>query len=241
MEMERLKIGVLIPARSGSKSLPDKNIRDYNGHPLLAHSILLVQQSKYISMENCYVSTDSDRYADIALEYGATVIKRSLEISGDLSTDYEVFNHFMEVIGGEGQFDVMIHLRPTYPNRTSRLLDDCIETFIQNYENYDSLRTIVPINQLPYKMYHINEETNELEPLHREFRGINEPYNQCRQIFPQTYIHNGCIDIVKVRTLMEKQSMTGDKIYPYIMNENETDDIDTEEDFKNSLKNIYKK
>ncbi len=239
--MNSLKIAVLIPARSGSKSLPHKNIKDYNGHPLLAHSIMLVNKSKYVEMRNCYVSTDSGEYSDIAISYGATVIKRPIELAGDLSTDYDVFEHFLGVIGEGERPDIVIHLRPTYPNRTAKLLDDCIETFIQNFGGYDSLRTIVPTNQLPYKMYHINWENNELEPLYMEYNGIREPYNQCRQVFPQTYIHNGCIDIIKIGTILEKKSMTGDRIYPYVMNENETDDIDTETDFENSkikMKNI---
>lgn len=224
-----MKIGVLVPARSGSKSLPNKNIKEYHGHPLLAHSIFVAQKSKY--QPDIYVSTDSEEYASIASSYGANVILRPSHISQDLSTDFKVFDHFQNELK-EKKYDILIHLRPTYPNRSTELLDDCIDTFIEKYEEYDSLRTVVKCDLLPYKMYHL--ENQDLKPIFAEWNGYKEPYNQCRQIFPETYVHNGCIDIVKMETINEKKSMTGDKIYGYVMKEDEMDDIDTLADFYKS-------
>lgn len=221
-----MKIGVLIPARSGSKSLPNKNIKEYHGHPLLAHSIFVAQNSKY--QLDIYVSTDSEEYASIASSYGANVILRPSHLSQDLSTDFEVFDHFQNELK-EKKYDILIHLRPTYPNRTSELLDNCIDTFIEKYKEYDSLRTVVKCDLLPYKMYHM--ENQDLKPIFAEWNGYKEPYNQCRQIFPETYVHNGCIDIVKMETITDKMSMTGEKIYGYVMKEDEMDDIDTLADF----------
>ncbi len=240
------KIYVLIPARSGSKSLPNKNIKLYNGKPLLVHSIEVAQKSKYINPENIYVSTDSEEYAMIAAEYGAKVpFLRPITFAGDLSTDLEVFHHMNMGLFNMGIDlpDIWIHLRPTYPNRSVELLDRVIEIFLGEMDRYTSLRTVVPIDLTPYKMYHIDEENNELKPIFLNYNGYKEPYNQCRQIFPQTYVHNGCIDIIKnsvIDGVYDMGSMTGDRIYPYIMDNEELDDIDTEKDFKRSENKVSK-
>ena len=230
-------IYVLIPARSGSKSLPHKNIKDYFGYPLLVHSIFHAQNCKYIKKENIYVSTDSYEYGEIALKYDAKVIKRPEEISGDLSTDLEVFQHFLGEIGE--RVEIMVHLRPTYPNRRDGLLEDCIEVYLRKRkEGYESLRTVVECEIVPYKMYHMEGE--ELKPIFEEYKGKKEPYNLCRQIFPKAFLHNGCIDIVD-GDVVEGGSMTGRKIYAYKMEVEDGEDIDTEGDFERAKERWNKK
>lgn len=232
-----MKIIAIIPARSGSKGIPNKNIKLYKGKPLLAHSILQALQSKYIT--EVYVSTDSQEYKEIALEYGALVpFLRPSQFADDLSPDIDLFNHFLvhyhENINTIYP-DIIVQLRPTYPNRTVELIDNCIEIFINNYDNYDSLRTVIPLNKSPYKMYYIDEQ-NMLIPYLLKYKDIVEPYNQARQLLPQTYLHNGCIDIIKTDTIITKNLLSGNNIYPFIMDENENNDIDTEEDLINSEK-----
>lgn len=232
-----MKIIAIIPARSGSKGIPNKNIKLYKGKPLLAHSILQALQSKYIT--EVYVSTDSQEYKEIAIEYGALVpFLRPPQFADDLSPDIDLFNHFLvhyhENINTIYP-DIIVQLRPTYPNRTVELIDNCIEIFINNYDNYDSLRTVIPLNKSPYKMYYIDEQ-NMLIPYLLKYKDIVEPYNQARQLLPQTYLHNGCIDIIKTDTIITKNLLSGNNIYPFIMDENENNDIDTEEDLINSEK-----
>jgi N-acylneuraminate cytidylyltransferase len=232
-----MNIIALIPARSGSKGIPDKNIRLYKGEPLLSHSIKIAKESKYI--KDVYVSTDSVIYQEIALKYNAKITPlRPSEISTDLSPDLDTFKFFIDNINSDIPiYDIIVHLRPTYPNRTVKLLDDCIETFIKNYDSYDSLRTVVPIKKSPIKMYYI--EHNKLIPYFKEFRQFkdgDEPYNQARQNFPDTYLHNGCIDIIKRSIIIEHNLLSGNKILPYIMDEEENDDIDDIQDFNNSEK-----
>lgn len=234
MDMINLKIVALIPARSGSKELIDKNIKLYKGIPLMGHSINIALKSKYIS--DVYVSTDSEKYKEIALELGAKVTPlRSIDISSDLSPDIDTFKFFIDMFKSlnENIPDMIIHLRPTYPNRNIKILDDCIEKFINEYNNYDSLRTVVLIKKTPYKMYHI--DNNYLIPCITNYNDIVEPYNQARQVFPNTYLHNGCIDIVKSSTIINDNLLSGNKIYPYIMDENETNDIDDILDFNISV------
>lgn len=227
-------IYTLITARSGSKGIKDKNILDYNGFPLIYHSIKLSKDSKFI--DRTFVSTDSQKYADICLKYGAEVpFIRPSDIAQDLSTDYEVFEHFINFLK-ENKYimpDIILHLRPTYPNRSLELLNNCIDTFIKNYNDFDSLRTICKFDKCPQKMYYI--DNNSLIPYYKSYNNIVEPYNMPRQLFKPSYIHNGCIDLVKTSTLTDLKSMSGNKIYPIIMNE--IDDIDTIDDLKKSLNN----
>lgn len=235
-------IVALIPARSGSKGLPGKNIKLYKGIPLLAHSINIAKESLYIN--DVYVSTDSEEYAEIARNYGAKVpFLRPESISGDLSPDIDTFTHFLNYLRSNNLYipDIIIQLRPTYPNRSLMLLNKTINMFINNYSYYDSLRTVVPIKKSPFKMYYINGVNNKftLEPFIKEYNNLNEPYNQARQLFPNTYLHNGCIDIIKTDVIMSLNKLSGENIYPYIMDENEIDDIDEQNDFdKAESKNI---
>lgn len=227
-------IYTLITARSGSKGIKNKNIIDYNGFPLIYHSIKISKDCDYI--HKTFVSTDSKEYADICLKYGAEVpFLRPKEISDDLSTDYETFEHFIQYLKDAKITipDAIVHLRPTYPNRNLNLLNECISSFVMNYKNYDSLRTVCKMDKLPQKTYYIFNET--LIPYFKEYSNMKEPYNMPRQLFPDSYIHNGCIDIIKTKTLINLKSMTGNKIYPIIMNE--IDDIDNIQDLEKSINN----
>jgi len=226
---KNIKIVALIPARSGSKGIIDKNIKLYKGIPLLAHSINIAKKCQYIN--KIYVSTDSEKYMKIALEYGTEYMPlRPIDISDDISPDIDTFKHFLNWI--DDKPDIIIHLRPTYPNRTIELLNKCIEYFIEKYENYDSLRTVISIDKTPYKMYYI--ENNNLIPFLKCYENIIEPFNQARQIFPKSYLHNGYVDIIKSEVVLKENLLSGKKILPFIMDENEIDDIDNIIDFKKS-------
>lgn len=234
--MNNLIIHTLIPARGGSKSIKKKNIKIYKDFPLLVHSIKLSKDIKIIN--KTVVSTDCNVTKEIAIKNGAEVpFLRPKNISCDLSTDYECFIHYIEWLKENKKQvpDIIIHLRPTYPERSKILLEDCIKKFIKNRNNYDSLRTVIPLEKSLFKMYLIDNK--QLIPTYEKYKNINKPYNRPRQILPKTYLHNGCIDIIN-SNILNNGSITGNKIYPYIMNENETYDIDTEEDWNKSL--IYK-
>lgn len=226
----------LIPARSGSKGIVHKNIKLYNGKPLMYWSIKNGLDSKYI--DNVIVSTDSKLYMDIAKECGATVpFLRPKEISQDDSTDFQFVEHYLKELKSDGKTipDIIVHLRPTYPNRKTELLDKAIEEFLDKRKDYDSLRSVVLSEKSPYKMYNI--DNGELVPLFNtvsiDERTIIEPYNSSRQILPKTYLHNGCIDIFN-SNIIENNTITG-KIYPFIMEKTETYDIDNEKDWNKSL------
>lgn len=218
----------IIPARSGSKSVKDKNIRIMNGKPMLAYSIEHALASKLI--DRVFVSTDSPVYQEIALQYGAEApFLRPDTISQDKSLDIEVFDHALRWLAdNEGyRADICVHLRPTHPVRDPADIDKMVDLLCRSPE-IDSVRSVSPAKQTPYKMWlFADDDSNEMMPL--VSCNVSEAYNAPRQILPQAYMQNACIDAVRSRTVLEKHSMTGEHIAGYRMNYDF--DVDTEEDF----------
>lgn len=221
------KILAIIPARSGSKSVPDKNIRLINNKPMLAYSIEHAQKSKYIN--RIILSTDSERYAEIGRKYGAEVpFIRPAEYATDTALDIDVFYHALSYLKKEEHYvpDLVVQLRPTYPIRNVSDIDKMIEIAINNSE-VDSVRSISLAEEIPYKMWTMNESGGLTSLMgNRNF----ECYNMPRQDLPKVYYQNACIDVIKSSVILEQRSMSGEKIYGYLMEDNF--DIDTEEDFK---------
>jgi N-acylneuraminate cytidylyltransferase len=228
-----MKILCLIPARSGSKGLPDKNIKIMVNKPLLAWSIEQAKNTTYYKqgLMRIIVSTDSEKYKQVALKWGAEVpFLRPKKISEDLSTDYEFIKHALDWFLTEESYvpDIILQLRPTQPCRKTELIDKCIDIFLEERTNYNSLRTVIEINKTPYKMFKI--ENNILKPYLHEYKGLKEPFNNCRQIFPKNYLLNGCVDIFN-RNIVDEGMISGKRIYPYIMDSNNVD-IDNNNDWK---------
>jgi CMP-N-acetylneuraminic acid synthetase len=219
----------LIPARSGSKSIPDKNIRAFAGKPLLAHSIEHARAARCTG--RVIVSTDSEAYAEIARSYGAeTPFLRPESLARDESTDLAVFLHALDWLRDhEGwQPDIVVHLRPTYPNRDPHDIDRVVE-ILRRDDSLDSVRTVAPAPATPYKMW-TRDAGGLLTPV--VDRG-DEAYNQPRQALPQVFLQNACIDAVRSRVIVERRSMTGRRIFGYVAEENL--DIDTYEDLEAAL------
>jgi CMP-N,N'-diacetyllegionaminic acid synthase len=219
-----VEILCIIPARSGSKGIKNKNIMDFNGKPLLAWSIEQAQKCNY-NMK-IIVSTDSEEYADIAISYGVEApFLRPSEISDDLSTDFELINHCVNWLKTNENYtcDIILQLRPTSPTRKIEDLNQALDLFIKNKDNFDSLRSVIPFEKSPFKMYSIND--NKLNPLFNEVNNIKEPYNQARQILPQCYLHNGYIDILNT-SILNENTISGKNILPFIMDEKNNLDID---------------
>ncbi len=216
----------IIPARSGSKSVPHKNIRMLAGKPMLAYSIEHALKSRYI--KRVILSTDSEDYAAIGRKYGAEVpFLRPAEYATDTALDIEVFHHCLTYLKEKEGFvpDIVVQLRPTYPIRKVEDIDRMIELLLQN-PKADSVRSIAPAKEIPYKMWH-KDSRGCLSPVMTE---IPECYNMPRQKLPKVYYQNACIDVVRGRVILEDYSMTGKCIYGYEMDKNY--DIDTEEEFK---------
>lgn len=220
-----MNILAVIPARSGSKSVPHKNIRNICGKPMMAYSIEHALKSKYIN--RVIVSTDSEEYAQIAREYGAEVpFIRPAEYATDTALDIDVFRHTLEFLIEAEDYnpDIVVQLRPTYPIRKISDIDAMVEICI-NDNSVDSVRSMSVATEIPYKMW-IEAEDGKIEPL---IKDIPECYNMPRQQLPRAYYQNACIDVFRPRVIFEMNSMSGKVIKGYKMEENF--DIDTEEEF----------
>ncbi len=229
----RQEILAIIPARSGSKSVKDKNIRPMGGVPMIAHSIRHAQQSERIT--RVIVSTDSERYADIAAGYGAEVpFIRPAELATDTALDVDVFYHALTFLRDrEGYMPrLVVQLRPTYPVRRPADIDAMVDVMLAD-DSLDSMRCITLAREIPYKMWFLNEDGRTIRPV---FDDPPECYNMPRQQLRPAYFQNACIDVIRPSVILDQHSMSGIKIAGYIMDENF--DIDTEEDFQRAQQAI---
>jgi len=216
----------IIPARSGSKSVKDKNIRLINGKPMIAYSIIHALQAECI--DRVIVSTDSSQYAEIAREYGAeTPFLRPAEYATDTALDIDVFRHALKYLEEKEGYhpELVVQLRPTYPVRRINDIENMVR-YMKDNPDTDSMRCIAPAKEIAYKMW-FKDSNNLLTPVMTD---IPECYNMPRQQLPKIYYQNACIDVVRADIILKEHSMSGKKIAGYDMDENF--DIDTEEEFK---------
>lgn len=225
----KVREGVLaiIPARSGSKSVPHKNIRLFRGKPLIAHSIEQALAAR--NVDRVLVSTDSADYARIARDVGAEApFLRPSAIAQDLSTDSEVFLHALNWLEENENYrpELCLHLRPTYPLRTVADVEGAVGLLLGR-PDVDSVRSVTLAPHTPYKMWRLDETSGLLQPLLKT--DIPEAHNLARQALPPVYLQNAAIDVVRAEVLLKTGSMTGSRILAYRMSE--IHDIDTEFDF----------
>ena len=228
-----MKILAIIPARSGSKSIKNKNIVSFRGKPLLAHSVLSAVNSSKI--DKVIVSTDSTYYKKVAESYGAEVpFLRPKKFSSSKSLDIEYIKHCCNFLRKLKYFpEIVVLLRPTTPNRKVMVIDKGIKYFLKNINKFDSMRSVSFFNQPPFKMFKI--KNNRLVGFFdNQLKG--EYFSQPRQNFPQTYLPNGYIDIYKPSFFLNEKNNLCGRILPFITEE--TLDIDEKKDLQ--LKKKYK-
>jgi len=228
----------LIPARGGSKGIPRKNIRLFAGYPLITWSIAAAKRSELVT--RVIVSTDDEEIAAVAREWGAeTPFLRPAEFAQDKTTDLPVFEHALKWLSDvEGYLlDILIQLRPTSPIRPRTMVDDAINILL-GHADADSVRGVVPAAQNPFKMWRFNGEDKPLKPL-LGVEGIPEPYNAPRQILPPAYWQTGHIDAIRISTITQKNSLTGDVVYPLMIDPKYTVDIDTLPDWAKYESLVY--
>jgi YrbI family 3-deoxy-D-manno-octulosonate 8-phosphate phosphatase len=219
------EILALIPARGGSKGIPRKNIRNFAGFPLIAWSIAAAKQSQFVT--RVIVSTDDEEIAAVARTHAAeTPFLRPAEFAQDNTTDLPVFEHALAWLEANEHYqpDVLIQLRPTSPIRPRDCVDSAIR-ILTEHEDADCVRGVVPAGQNPHKMWRFAGADRPMNPL-LEVDGIAEPYNAPRQILPPVYWQTGHIDAIRASTIREKHSLTGDVIYPLVIDPRYTVDID---------------
>ena len=214
-----------IPARSGSKSIKNKNITVLGKKPLIAYSLLTAKDCKNIT--KIVFSSDSIKYFNIAKKYANFFFhKRNKKISSDFSTDFDVFRDF--VINYNGTLPkFFIHLRPTTPLRSSRAIDKIVSDFKKKEKNFSSLRSVSAMSNSPFKTV-IIRKNKIFSPFYKSFNmdKINFP----RQKHSKVYLPDGYIDIIKTESIL-KGFLHGNCVMPYI-SKDFTIDIDNFFDLK---------
>lgn len=224
-----MRIVSIIPARSGSKSLPKKNILLLNDKPMLCHSVAYSLQCT--AVEQTVVSTDSKEISDIAQHCGASVpFIRPTEFAQDDTPDYPVLRHALDYFESKGEiFDLYLILRPTSPFRPVNLIER-VTDIIKNHPDATSVRSVAKIKEHPYRSWKIQEDGS----MSGFVEAVTEPYNIPRQALPDLYFQTGDIEAVTRNTLLQG-SVTGDKPYPLVIKHEEMFDIDSKTDFDRAV------
>ena len=222
MSEKQPTIVALIPARSGSKRVPDKNIRRLAGHPVMAYTIGAALQSEIFS--SVIVSTDSERYADIARYYGAEVpFLRPPELAGDVSPDIEWVEYTLKKLTEEGRrYDCFSILRPTSPFRLARTIQRAWQAFMAE-EGVDSLRAVEKCRQHPGKMWIVRG--NRMVPL-LPLGPAEQPWHSSQyQSLPEVYVQNASLEIAWTRVVFEERTIAGNVLMPFFSKEYEGFDV----------------
>lgn len=216
----------IIPARSGSKGIKNKNIKDIGGYPLLAWTINICKKCK--SIDRIILSTDSEEYADIGKFYGAEVpFMRPNNISKDNSTDLEFINHFIDWLDSNNlQCHNILHMRPTTPLRDPKVVEDALASF-EKSDSASALRSVHKMSESAYKTFEISNN-GFLKSLGSENLTLDES-NNARQQFPETYCANGYVDVLSYDFIKKNQLLHGINVMPFFTEF--TCEVDTLEDF----------
>lgn len=219
-----MRIIAIIPARSGSKGLKDKNIKELNGKPMMAYTI---EAANSCGIFDCvHVSTDSEKYADIARKYGADVpFLRSQEMSSDTADSWdavlEVLNRYK---GLEKEFDMVTLLQPTSPIRTGEDIKNAFNIFIAKDAN-----AVISVceSDHPIEWYRPLLNDNDMSAF-----ATSEEKSGRRQDADTYYRMNGSIYMLNTTYLKENpRNIIRNKVYAYIMDKYSSIDIDTQFDF----------
>ena len=224
--MSSAKTIALIPARAGSKGVPNKNVRLLAGHSLLEWSIAACLKSTLI--DRVIVSTDSPEYIELATKLGAEApFLRPAEISGDRAIDYDFIVHALDWLASEqGEPSYIVHLRPTTPLRDPRLIDEAIKTFIATPQA-TALRSVQEMSESAYKTFEL-ASGGQLKRLGSDSTALDAA-NNARQQFPTTYEANGYVDVLASAFIRNTGLIHGDHVIPF--KTPRVTEVDAEADF----------
>ena len=233
--MKKYEILIIIPARSGSKQIKNKNLVKINKHPLISYSIAAAHKIK-VTKKIIFCSTDSKKIKNIAANYGATIpFLRPKKISGNKSRDLEFVNHsLINFFKNNKIFKFGLILRPTSPIRKASSLNFAYKKFKSN-PKMDSMRAITPSYSNPFKSWFINK--NFLKNVITKSK-IHEHYNAPRQILPKTYYQTGNFEFFKINYRKKLKSISQKNIGYFKVIGPECIDIDKKKDFKHTQKLI---
>ena len=210
--MKRIAI---IPARSGSKGLKDKNIIDLCGKPLIVYSIEAALETGLF--DHVIVSTDSEHYAEIAQHYGAEVMMRGEALSNDKATTFMVLEDILKNRLQES-IDYFVLLQPTSPLRTSKHITEAIEKFESKIEHFDFLVSMKEAEHAKVLVNPIDDDES--------LKYFDTDFSNYRRQGYKDYSPNGAIFIAKPDSYLEQKHFFGAKALSYIMSAEDSVDID---------------
>ena len=233
--MKKYELLVIIPARSGSKQIKNKNLINIYRHPLVSYSIAAAKKIN-AKKKVVYCSTDSNNIKKVALSYGTSApFLIPKKISGNNSRDIEFVNHCLKNFFKKKKiFKNGLILRPTSPIRKISNLNMAYKKF-KNYLKMDSMRTITPSYSNPFKSWFINK--NFLVNVIKKSK-INEHYNAPRQILPKTFYQTGNFEFFRINYRKQISSISQKNIGYFKVYGPECVDIDQKKDFKQAQKMI---
>ncbi|MBU1085635.1 MAG: acylneuraminate cytidylyltransferase family protein [Candidatus Beckwithbacteria bacterium] len=213
----------IVPARSGSKSVKDKNIKLLNGLPLMAYSIKAAKACRQI--DKIVVSSDSQEYLNLAQDYGAEVILRPKELAGDDAPMLPVLQHAVREVEKQGDgVEVAVLLDPTSPLRLVSDIEKCLEELKKSETK--SVVTVTEVEHNPYFVMAAIEANGYIKfPLFKTKEKIIR-----RQDAPKVYRINAAVYVIKKDILMKGEIFT-DQTRTVIIPEERTSHIDTNLDF----------
>ncbi len=216
------KFLAIIPARSGSKGLKDKNIKQLNCKPMIAYTIEAAIKSNIF--DNIFVSTDSQEYANISIEYGATVpFLRPEYLSTDTATTNDVIEYTIkELKKVEKEYDYLMILQPTSPLRESEDILGAVKLLFE--KNANSIVSVCEAEHSPLYMNTLDESLSMDDFLPKNIKTR-------RQELPKYYRLNGAIYLCKVDYFLNYKDFYKEKSYAYVMDKERSVDIDDELDF----------
>jgi N-acylneuraminate cytidylyltransferase len=224
-----------IPARSGSKRVPGKNVRLLHGHPMIAYTIAPAIESGVF--DAVMVSTDSEEIAAIARHYGAEVpFLRPAPYAEDTSPDIEWLEHALATLRTAGRvWDCFSLLRPTSPFRTADTIRRAWARFTAQ-QGVDSLRAVEKCAQHPGKMWVIRgDRMVPLLPFELDLsnaKGAGQPWHSTPyQALPPVYVQNASLEIAWTRVVSERRSIAGDVLAPFLTEGYEGFDINDPDDW----------
>ena len=219
----------LIPARSGSRRVPGKNVRVLAGHPIIAYTIAAARDSGVF--DRVLVSTDSEAIAEIAREYGAEVpFLRPSELAGDTAPDIGWVRHALAyLLEHGGAPDVFSILRPTSPFRSADTIRRAWSAFLGD-GRADSLRAVELCNEHPAKMWFIDGD--RMRPvLENPDRDATPWHSQPYQALPRVFVQNASLEIARSDVALRQGSIAGREILPFVTSGLEGFDINSPDDW----------
>jgi N-acylneuraminate cytidylyltransferase len=223
----------LIPARSGSERVPEKNIRPLAGHPLLAYAIATAQQAGVFDRIVC--STDSSKIADVARRYGADVpFLRPPDLATSTSPDIEWITHALEQL--EQHYDLFAIVRATNPFRGPDVFRRGLEQLLATPEA-DSIRAVELVKQHPGKMWVLAGRT--MRPLLDQSHLDTAWHAGQYPALPQVFVQNSALEIAWTRVVSQTGTREGRVVAPYLTQGHEGFNIDDEEDWERARRLLH--